>query len=111
MARNRPVHMLVLIAIMGVMLMACEEIGEYTLTITGPDEMKASEGARFTGTVTGVTPIVGQASYWWYLDANGDEWPQQAEWLRCTWTCPPTWMGWPPIRGHGNLTLVDFRRT
>ena len=59
--------MLVLIAIMGVMLMACEEIGEYTLTVAGPDEMKASVGAKFTGTVTGVTPIVGNVGYWWYF--------------------------------------------
>ena len=79
MARKRSVLTLVVLAIMGLMLMACEETGDYTLTITGPDEMKASEGARFTATVTGITPIVGTASYWWYLDANGDEWPQKDE--------------------------------
>ena len=67
------------VALVSVVLMACEEIGQYTLTITGPDDMKASEGATFTGTVTGVTPVVGSVGYWWYLDANGDEWPQLAE--------------------------------
>ena len=99
--------MLVLIAIMGVMLMACEEIGEYTLTITGPDEMKASVGAKFTGTVTGVTPIVGNVGYWWYLDANGDEWPQKAERLSVYVDLPAnvdgvaahTWIWEPDLSG------------
>ena len=111
MTRSRSVYTLVLIALMGVMLMACEETGEYTLTITGPDEMKASEGARFTGTVTGVTPVVGYASYWWYIDANDDEWPQEAERIRVYQDLPADTEGIAAIRGHGTLRSRAFRGT
>lgn len=122
MARTRSVLTLVVLAVMGLMLMACEETGDYTLTITGPDEMKASEGARFTGTVTGVTPVVGYASYWWYLDANDDEWPQEAERVRVyqdlpadadgiaahTWTWNPSLTGLP--RDVTLSVLVQVKR-
>ena len=96
-------------ALVSVVLLACEDTGEYTLTITGPDEMNATEGARFTGTVTGVMPAFGYVDYWWYLDANGDEWPQEAERLKTyldlpgdidgiaahTWTWKPMLQGLP----------------
>ncbi len=66
-----------LVSLFAVASLACAA-EDMTLEITGPDAMRTT-GAKFVGTVTGAAPLFGQVDFFWYIDANGDEWPQTAE--------------------------------
>ena len=61
-------------------LVACDETPK-TLKITGPTSIKAT-GASFTATTVGGFPIVGEVHFFWYIDANKNDFPEVSEQLR-----------------------------
>ena len=51
------------------------------MIITGPDKIKANEADFLAATVMGAMLLYGGVTFYWYVDANGDNWPQAEETL------------------------------
>jgi hypothetical protein len=73
---------LILVALTAALtLIACEEVPK-SLTIEGPETVTTRTGSTFTATALGGYPIVGEVTFYWYFDTDGDEFPDADEILR-----------------------------
>ena len=56
---------------------ACE--GTPTMTLQGPKTIDHDETSVFVSTIDGATPLLGFAQVYWFVDLDGDKWPDANE--------------------------------
>ena len=58
---------------------ACDSAA--AIGMAGPDRVDSDEVAIYVAAIDGATPLLAFAHWWWFIDLDGDRWPDRNEML------------------------------
>lgn len=56
---------------------ACD--GTAAIGMLGPEQVDSDEEVLYVAAIDGATPYLAFADWWWYIDLDGDNWPDRNE--------------------------------
>ena len=59
---------------------ACDGTAE--IGMAGPERVDSNESALYVAAISGATPLLAFAEWWWYIDLDGDRYPDRNEWIK-----------------------------